>query len=284
MMLLRRVWCARAVLASVCVIAPLGLLSQGKDAALPELSDAQKETFLLKAKIVRSRGVSTGITGTRRMTLNDGRLTHDASFQTINEAKPSFQTTRGTELNFKDSYKYNIAAYRLDRLMNLHMIPVSVERKVAGHSGSMTWWVDNVQMMELNRYEKNITPPDQDAWNDQMYQARIFNELVYNTDANLGNILITHDWRIWLIDFSRGFRMHKKLRAPENLQNCVIDPRFFAGMKGLTEEALKKEMKDLLTGSEISGLLARRDVIVEHFNGLIASQGAKAAICSREGH
>lgn len=251
---------------------------------MPALSDAEKEAFLLKAKIVRTRGVSTGITGTRRMTLSDGKLTHDASFQTINEMKPSFQTARGTELNFKDSYKYNIAAYRLDRLMNLNMIPVSVERRVAGHSGSMTWWVDNVQMMELNRFEKNITPPDQDAWNDQMYQARIFNELVYNTDANLGNILITHDWRIWLIDFSRGFRTHKKLRAPENLQNCVIDPRFLSGMKGLTEDGLKKAMKDLLTGSEISGLLARRDVIVEHFNGLIASQGDKAAICARPGH
>jgi hypothetical protein len=270
--------------AVAAVIAPVGLWPQDKDAAMPALSDAEKEAFLLKAKIVRTRGVSTGITGTRRMTLSDGKLTHDASFQTINEMKPSFQTARGTELNFKDSYKYNIAAYRLDRLMNLNMIPVSVERRVAGHSGSMTWWVDNVQMMELNRFEKNITPPDQDAWNDQMYQARIFNELVYNTDANLGNIQITHDWRIWLIDFSRGFRTHKKLRAPENLQNCVIDPRFLSGMKGLTEDGLKKAMKDLLTGSEISGLLARRDVIVEHFNGLIASQGEKAAVCDRPGH
>jgi hypothetical protein len=43
-------------------------------------------------------------------------------------------------------------------------------------------------------------------------------------------------------------------------------------------------MKDLLTGSEIAGLLARRDVIVEHFNGLVASQGEKAAICGRAGH
>lgn len=216
--------------------------------------------------------------------MSDGTLTHDASFQTINDAKPTFQTARGTELNFKDSYKYNIVAYRLDRLMNLNMIPVSVERRVGGNSGSMTWWVDDVQMMELNRYEKNITPPDQDAWNDQMYQARVFNELVYNTDANLGNILITNDWQIRLIDFSRGFRTHKQLRTPENLKNCVIDARFWNGMKGLTEEVLKKEMKDLLTGAEISGLLARRDLIVEHFNGLIASQGEKAAICSREGH
>jgi hypothetical protein len=179
--------------------------------------------------------------------------------------KSTFQTSKGTELNFRDSFKYNIAAYRLDRLMNLNMIPVSVERRVAGNAGSMTWWVDDVQMMELNRFEKKITPPDQDAWNDQMFQARIFNELVYNTDANLGNILITNDWRIWLIDFSRGFRMHKTLRAPENLQNCVIAPRFLSGMKGLTEDVLKRQMKDLLTGAEISGLLGRRDVILEHF-------------------
>ena len=280
----KRISIACALLAALGAIAPLGLRSQDKEPAAPELSDAAKEAFLRKAKIVRTRGVSTGITGTRQMTLSDGTLTHDASFQTINEMKPTYQTARGTELNFRDSYKYNIAGYRLDRLMNLNMIPVSVERKVAGTSGSMVWWVDDLQMMELQRFQKKVTPPDQDAWNDQMYQARIFNELVYNTDANLGNILITNDWRIWLIDFGRGFRVHKTLRAPENLKNCLIDPRFLNGMKGLTEDALKKEMKDLLTGSEIAGLLARRDVIVEHFNGLVASQGEKAAICGRAGH
>jgi hypothetical protein len=172
----------------------------------PPLSDAEMEQFLLTAKVVRTRNVSTGITGTQRVTLNDGKLTHDASRQTVDIYKPSFQTAAGTELNFRDSYKYNIAAYRVDRLVGLGMVPVSVERTVGGKTGAVTWWVDNVQMMERERFQKKIEPPDSEDWNDQIYQARVFTEIVYNTDPNLGNLLITNDWKLRMFDFSRAFR------------------------------------------------------------------------------
>ncbi|MEX2300287.1 MAG: hypothetical protein WD733_05090, partial [Bryobacterales bacterium] len=156
--------------------------------APPQWSDAEKENFLLTAKVVRMRGVSTGITATQRATLSDGKHTHDASIQTVDISKPTFQTATGTELNFRDSYKYNIAAYRLDRILGLNMIPVSVQRTVKGKTGAVTWWVDNVKMMEKDRFQKKIVAPNPDDWNDQMYQVRAFNELVYNTDANLGNL------------------------------------------------------------------------------------------------
>ena len=102
------------------------------DAALPELSRAEMENFLLTAKIVKRRSLSVGITGSERATLTDGRLTHDAHIQTVDVWKLSYPTSQGTELNFRDSYTYNIAAYRLDKLLGLHMVPVSVERKVGG--------------------------------------------------------------------------------------------------------------------------------------------------------
>ena len=141
--------------------------------------------------------------------MNDGRLRHDARIQDIEEFKSTFQGAQGTELNFRDSYKFNIAAYRLDRLINLKMVPVSGERKIGGNSSSVTWWLDDIQMMELERYQKKITPPDQDDWNHHMYNVRGFNELAYNTDPNLGNVLITNDWDIWLIDYSRGVRTRR---------------------------------------------------------------------------
>ena len=82
---------------------------------------------------------------------------------------------------------------------------------------AVTWWVDDVQMTERRRYAKKIEPPDKARWNDQIYQVRVFNELVYNTDPNQGNLLITNEWKIVLIDFTRAFRTHKKLRHPMNL-------------------------------------------------------------------
>ena len=96
--------------------------------AAPVLSVAEQEAFLAEATIVRTRGVNTGITGTLRATLSDGRVTHDASIQTIDEYKQRFEGDRGTEFNFRDTWRYNVAAYRLDRLLEFGMIPPSVER------------------------------------------------------------------------------------------------------------------------------------------------------------
>ena len=188
------------------------------------------------------------------------------------------------EVNFRDSYKYNIAAYRLDRLLNLHMIPVSVKRKIKGKQASVTWWVDDVQMMEEKRYKKKIAPPNRAKWNDQMFQVRIFNELVYNTDANLGNLLITHDWKLVMIDFSRGFRRHKDLMDPKNLLNCRLDRRFYDGMQALQEHGVRQLLADVLTEGERRGLLARKDKIVSHFDGLIAQKGERGVLCSLPGH
>jgi len=247
-------------------------------------SDKKKEEFLLQANVIAVKPVSIGVTGTRRATLSDGRLTHDASVQTVDEYEPTFETGRGTELNFRDSYKYNIAAYRLDRLVNLRVVPVSVERRIEGEKGAFTWWVDDVEMMEKERRAQGIATPNEQEWNDQASQVRIFNELVYNTDANSGNFLITKQWKLVPIDFSRAFRTKKKLRVPQNLNNCVIDRRFYDGLREMNESVLLAAMKGVLRKAEVAGLLGRRDEILKYFDAQIAQAGEKAVVCDRPGH
>ena len=247
-------------------------------------TDSEKEEFLRTAKVVVRRGVGVGINNTEKGTLTSGGVTHDAHLQTVNIHKTSYRTNEGVELNFRDGYQFNVAAYKLDRLVGLNMVPVSIERKIGGNAGSLTWWVDDVLMMERDRYQKKmrVPPLKNAAWNDQMFQIRIFNELIYNTDANLGNILITKDWDVRIIDFSRAFRIHNKLRAPENLRRC--DPRVLKGLRELNMEVLQREMKGLLTKSEMKGLLARRDKIVDFFEREIAAKGEEAVLCNRPGH
>ncbi len=194
---------------TVALSSPVPLAQKTSDATLPELSRAEMENFLLTAEVVERRSLSVGITGSERATLTDGRLTHDAHIQIVDVWKLSYTTSQGTELNFRDSYTYNIAAYRLDKLLDLRMVPVSVERKVGGETAAVTWWVDDVLMMERDRFLKKIQPPELTSWNDQMYQVRAFNALVYNTDPNLGNVLITKDWKLWMVDFTRAFRLYK---------------------------------------------------------------------------
>ncbi len=232
----------------------------------------EKEHFLKTAKIIRLKRLSEGITGSMRATLTDGKITHDAHVQTIDEYKPVFTSTLGTEINFKDTYKGNIAAYRLAKLLGIaHMVPPSVYRKVQGNSAAVTWWVDNVLMTEKQRYFKKITPPDSDVWNKQIYIVRVFDNLIYNTDRNLGNLLITNDWRIKMIDHTRAFRLYRKIKSPRDLVKC--DRKLFEALKRLDEATLMQELRPYLTKPEIRALLARRDLIVEYFEKLIAEKG-----------
>jgi hypothetical protein len=229
----------------------------------PVLSLAEQEQFLKKAKVIRTRGVSVGITGTQRATLSDGVLTHDASIQTIDEYKQRFEGTQGTEFNFRDTWRYNVAAYRLDRLLDLGMIPPSIERGHNGKVGSFTWWVDDVLMDEGARLKKKVEAPVAKRWNEQMWHVRMFDQLIYNVDRNLGNLLIDTDWRIWMIDHTRAFRVYDALKAQGNLSR--MDRGVLEKLKALDKATVRKVMEDYLTPSEIDTMLKRRDVIVQHF-------------------
>jgi hypothetical protein len=241
------------------------------------LTRQQMEDFLRTAKIIETKRTAVGITGSLRAKMTDGTITHDAHIQSIDEAKQTFQTQRGTEINFRDSWKYNIAAYRLDKLLDLNMIPVSIERNVAGVGrAAVTWWVDDVLMDEVTRHKKKIDPPNQMDWNRQMYIVRVFDQLIYNTDRNLQNLLMTKDWRLWMIDHTRAFRLHKGLKDSKNLVQC--DRRLLDALKRLDHEALERDCKPYLTQPEINGMLARRDLIVKFFEEQIAKRGETAVL------
>jgi len=239
------------------------------------LTFPQVEQFLLKAKVVRLRDISVGITDSKRATLDDGKLQHDAHVQTVDVSKASFQTARGTEMNFRDSYKFNIAAYELDKLLELNMVPPSVERKVSGNFAAVTWWIDGA-MMELDRVKKKIQPPDPTRFNQQSFMRRVFDELIYNTDDNQGNILYTKDWKTWLIDHTRAFRSQKVLLNPKNLEKC--DRHLLVKMRELDKEALQQKLGSYITKPEIDGLLARRDLIVKFFDDQMAQKGEAAVL------
>lgn len=258
--------------------APLAfaLIASAQSTPALRMSDAEMEEFLRDASTGPPHAIPIGVTNTERRTLTKGDIKHDAHIQTVDISKSQYTTDRGTEINFRDSYKFNIAAYRLDRMLGLHMVPVSVERKVGGKAAAVTWWVDDVIMMELDRHKKKIPGPDVDAWNNQMYCARVFDELVYDNDPNLGNFLIDKNWKLWMVDKTRAFRLMTNLREPKNLVKC--DRALLAALRKLDEASLTERMKGYLTKGEIRGLLARRDRIVKFFDGEVAKKGETAVL------
>lgn len=242
----------------------------------PALSVDEIKTFLKSAKVIRTRGTQKGVTAPKRLTLSDGSITHDAVFQAIDEHKTVANLGGGgrqaqTELNFVDSYKYNVAAYEIAHLLDLdQMMPVYVERRWNGQLGSISWFVPTL-MDESERHKKNIQPPRPSEWNEQMYRMRVFSALLRDTDRNLTNVLVTHDWKVMMIDFSRAFRLQPELLHAKDLGK--IDRRLLARLEALSKDEVRQAVTDFLTKSELDAMMQRRDLLVAHFKKLVAELG-----------
>ncbi len=250
----------------VSVVFALLVVSQsaiGQQSAAPSLSEEQQEAFLKSAKVVRTRGAGKGVTNTIRATLSDGTLTHEAQIQTIDESMQVFKGSQGVEFNFKDSWRYNVAAYRLNRILQLGLIPVSIERTHNGKTGAFTWWIDDVLMDEGERIKKRTQVPDTEEWNRQMWHVRIFDQLIYNVDRNLGNLVIDKGWRVWMIDHSRAFRLMEELKAPKDLRK--VERGAFERLKTIDRPTVDKAVGNYLTSDEKRRMLQRRDAIVKLF-------------------
>jgi len=151
------------------------------------------------------------------------------------------------------------------------MLPVYVERKWGGNIGSLSWWLA-VKMDEGERLKQKLEPPDADAWNNQMYKMRVFDQLISDSDPNLTNVLIGENWKVWRIDFTRAFRLTKDLNDPKkNLVRC--DRQLLEKLKALDANALTEKTKKYLTKDEVKAVMARRDKIVAHFQNLITEKG-----------
>jgi hypothetical protein len=242
-----------------------------------KFTDEQMRDFLLHAKVIASKQSGKGVTRPFRLTLSDGTITHDGSFQSVNQAKTSMQFDNGkTELNFRDSYKYNIAAFELAKMLGLRdMMPMTVERKWEGKAGSLTWWLP-AKMDEGRMRDKHIEPPDSEAWSKQWHKMMVFAQLVYDTDRNGGNVLISADWHLWMIDFTRAFRLYYALENPKILTRC--DRQLFQKLCQLEAAALERSMKNSLSKLEIKGVISRRDRIVALFKDLIAKNGEASVL------
>ncbi len=263
----------------VSIVALRPCLAQGTDAspASPTLAPHEMERFLLHADIVASRSTKKGVTNAKRVTLFDGRVRHDAQLQDVDIALPLFDVApKHTEVNFKDTYRYNIAGYRLSQLLGLDNVPMSVERKVSGKRVAMTWWIDDVMLDEGARQKEKTVGPNPSRTASQIHILRVFDELIQNRDRNSGNLLWTTDWKMWMIDHTRAFRLGKDLLKPQQLER--IERSLLEKMRELTESGLADAMDAALTAGEIQALLARRDAIVTLFDARIAQRGEAAVL------
>ena len=264
-----------ACLIGVSGVAPC-LAQSAPTSAAPVFTPQEKEDFLLHARIVETKRTLKGVTNAKLVSMSDGRVTHDAQVQNVDISLPIFEVSpKYTEINFKDSYRYNVAGYQLALLLGLDNVPMSVNRTVEGKPAAVTWWLDDVMMEEGERQKKKVAGPDPSRTAGYVHIMRVFDELIQNRDRNGGNILWTKDWTMWMVDHTRAFRLGKELLKPQLLERC--ERALLEKMRGLTASALADAAGANLTKQEIAALLARRDVIVKLFDDKIA-KGSEAAV------
>lgn len=247
-------------------------------ASTASLSDEAIERFLMEAKVTKTKGTSKGVTNSVRATLSDGTLVHDAHIQNVDEYKREFRTAMGVEFDFRDSWSFNVAAYKLDRILGLNLVPVAVKNRYRANPAAFSWWVDDVMMDEAEREKKSAQPPDGGGLPmvRQRQLMQVFAELVYDTDRNKGNVVYTNDWQLVMLDFTRAFRTHSTLRTPQAMG--MIDRKLLARLRNLTKQQVSKAVGTQLTAPEIDAMMQRRDLIVEHFDQLVKQRGENAVL------
>jgi hypothetical protein len=234
------------------------------------------EQFLMNARITRMRDLS-GVTAPRRVTLELDGVTHDAVFKTVDRDEPGITRDgdNNIDVNFEDSWRTEVAAYQVDRIIGLGMVPATVERSHQGERGSLQFWVRS-EMNEHQRATAGIIPPDQQAFAKQGLNLWLFDNLIHNVDRHPGNILITKEFRIILIDHSRSFRVSDRLPAPDYLQG--FSRSVLAGLARLDRDVLRARIGKYVTNAQINAVLTRRDAILALARQRAAELGDEAVL------
>jgi hypothetical protein len=255
----------------------LYLDSEGRPLSIQ--SDAEIESFLTEAEIIDERQIPTGITHPLKLTLKaDGIETYAAFNDADIRRRNVTEEINGRShfsFNWRDSYRYSIAAYRLDRLLGLYRVPPVVPRQTRGARGAISIWLAGTVTENQRELEFKADPPDLRRWNRQRLLLLIFDNLVANRDSKLSNLLIDANWRLWFIDCTRCFGKTEVLYYPlENVSHC--ERGMWVGLRGSSEREIREALAPYLSMAEMKALMARRGKIMWHFEKLIAEKGEAA--------
>lgn len=243
-----------------------------------ELAEREKwEEFLKTAEIVaqvQPFEKREAVTDPWVLTLEKDGITRDAIWKDV----------AGRQKGFFESWKWEIAAYRLDKHLGLNMVPPTVERRFKGNRGSCQLWITSMMSLK-KKFDEKIKTPSYKVfyWNRAFYKQRALDNLIANDDRHQNQYLITEDWRMILIDHSRSFRTSKKFT-----KKLIYDEKYKEGptfimkqlpralyekIKSLNAEVIKNAVGEYLTDKEIEAMLVRKDLIVKWVEDRIKKMG-----------
>ena len=246
-----------------------------------EVAEAAKwEEFLRTAEIVgqeqrRGRGA---VTNPWVLTLKKDDVVRRAAWKNPD----------GTMHGYMDRWRYEIAAYQMDRLLGLNMTPPTVEKRFRGDRGSCQLWIeDTITLLDKTDKKIPLPPVKTFAYNRAVYLQRAFDNLIANEDRHQQNLLYTPDWRTIFIDHSRSFRTSKKFtRELIYTKNHAEGPKlmkelprtFIEKLKALDAASIRAAVGEYLDDEEIGAILIRRDLILAEIDKLVKENGEENVI------
>jgi hypothetical protein len=232
------------------------------------------EKSLQKGRIKMTTRLGVGVTNPKKLLLRREDTMFHAVFKDVDVSEKNVRRkVAGEERNYRvwrDSYTYDIAAYDLDQLLGLERVPPSVRRSVEGRRGAATIWLEDT-ISEAERREMGIEPPDLGHWNQQLQIKYLYDNLVADRDANLGNTLIDASWRLWFIDCSRCFGTSDELLYADRITHC--ERGLLQQLTALDEKRAKSALGSQLSRYEVAALLKRRDKLVQIIEDRIEAFG-----------
>lgn len=241
---------------------------------------AQREEFLQTAEITKYELIGEGVTKPWRLYLKKGGIEKKAAWKGVD------QDLGG---GARDSWKYEIAAYRLDKLIGLNMVPPYVEREFQGKKGTLSLWTESKYSV-LEIMEQGIKIPETalKQVDDMKYVTRLWYCLIANDDPTQQNLKYTEDWRTILIDHSRAFRSDKEYTERlvfgiNGIKKTQADGKPFLirrvprvlldKIKALDFASIKQAVGPYLTGKEIESIIARTKLIQAEIDAMIKESG-----------
>ena len=224
--------------------------------------------FLKTAEVVSIEDIGDGITKPRRVTLKKGDHTCRAIFKTVDISTTDVAYTNRLESVFTDRYSYEVAAYRIDRMLGIGLVPITVLREIDGELGSLQHWVEGCVKMQ-DAADQNLQINDMDLLLQRLMLMYVLDAMIYNIDRNFTNVLVRPDSDdLFLIDHSRAFRTNKKLPSLKEERPIPVPATVADGLKGLDLATLESELDGLLSKRQIRAIESRRKLLVAELDDL----------------
>lgn len=223
---------------------------------------ADFEAFLENAEVVSIEELGTGANKPKRLTLRMGDRTLRGLWKPIQ---------RGPKEWGWESYETEVAAYQVDRMLGLDMVPPTVVKEIDSQKGSLQLWVDGCRLYE----DVDGSSHETVSWEAQMSRMRVFDILIGNWDRSPRNFMVDDEWNVVLIDHSQAFSSTHYLHEHMERMPPRFDRKLIERAKRWDVEYLSFRFGRLLLRPQVNAIIVRRDALLRYIDDLIKNRGAE---------